>query len=314
MTESLFGTEMPLAIQFCLAFLTMLGLIGGTAWAVSRFGTGWSGGGSLRGRPSRISIIDSASVDRDRRLVLVQRDNIEVLLLIGGPIDVVIETNIIGAMAEPQDVLVTRPPAPTMPPPPRVTPLLDKGSSVQQPEPFAVLRPAPRIEPPHTPVVSPHPSQAETSTRLQPDTLAAFADNLSNRLPPPRKMPTIVTRSHPIELRSELRPEPQPEPGIATPHPAGRTATVAIASTPDEELADLARQLEAALRKPSATAARPFSTAARGAPAPEQARAPEVVPIELHHQCALCAHRPMRAYPRLRHVWRQRRHRNRLSR
>jgi flagellar protein FliO/FliZ len=282
MTESLFGTEMPLAIQFCLAFLTVLGLIGATAWAVSRFGAGRLGGGSARGRPSRISIVDSTSVDRARRLVLVRRDNIEVLLLIGGPIDVVIETNVVGDAATPHDVPVIRPPAPTLPPPPRAIPL-DKGSMQRQPESLTTPRSALRIEPPHTPAVSPHPSQAETSMRLQPDSLAALADNLSNRPPPRGKNSTIVTRPHPIELRPERRPkprvEPQPELEIATPQPAGRPATVETASSPDEELADLARQLEAALRKPSATAARPSATAARAAPALEQAPATEAVPI-----------------------------------
>jgi hypothetical protein len=39
-------------------------------------------------------VVDAASVDARRRLVLVQRDNLEHLLLIGGPTDVVIEPNI----------------------------------------------------------------------------------------------------------------------------------------------------------------------------------------------------------------------------
>ena len=132
---------------------------------------------------------------------------------------------------------------------------------------------------PEAPAALPLPSQAKTLTRLQPDTLAALADNLSNRPPQPRKSPT-----QPIELRperqSEPRVEPQPEPGIATPQPGGRPATVETASTPDEELADLARQLKAALRKPSATAARPSATAAHAASAREQAPTAEAVPID----------------------------------
>ena len=190
-------------------------------------------------------------------------------MLVGGPIDVVIETSAIGAVAEPRcaDNASFGPL-----PPPRAIPLLDNGSMQRRPEPATIPRPAPRIEPPPTSAVSPHPSQAETSTRLQPDSLAALADNLSNRAPPPRKSPTIVTRSPPTEL-PEQPPEPQPELGIATPQLAGRPAT------PDEELADLARQLAAALRKPSATVARPSATAARVATAPEQASAAEAVPI-----------------------------------
>ena len=40
----LFGAEMPLAVRFFLAFLIVLGLIGATAWAVRRFGSGRLGG------------------------------------------------------------------------------------------------------------------------------------------------------------------------------------------------------------------------------------------------------------------------------
>ncbi len=38
MFESLFGSEMPLAARFFIAFLVVLALIGLTAWLVRRFG------------------------------------------------------------------------------------------------------------------------------------------------------------------------------------------------------------------------------------------------------------------------------------
>ena len=37
MFDTLFGAEMPLAVKFFLAFLVVLGLILGFAWAVRRF-------------------------------------------------------------------------------------------------------------------------------------------------------------------------------------------------------------------------------------------------------------------------------------
>src|ERR1700729_760490 len=101
----LFGQEMPLALRFFLAFLIVLGLIGATAWAVRRFGTGRLGGSSSRGRQPRLAVIDYASVDARRRLILVRRDNVEHLLMIGGPTDVVVEANIVRAVAaNPRDV------------------------------------------------------------------------------------------------------------------------------------------------------------------------------------------------------------------
>jgi hypothetical protein len=42
----------------------------------------------------RLEVIDHASVDGRRRLVLIRRDNVEHLIMIGGPVDVVVETGI----------------------------------------------------------------------------------------------------------------------------------------------------------------------------------------------------------------------------
>ena len=66
----LFGAEMPLAVRFFLAFLIVLGLIGAAAWAVRRFGSGGLGN-SVRGRQPRLGVIEYATVDARRRLLLV---------------------------------------------------------------------------------------------------------------------------------------------------------------------------------------------------------------------------------------------------
>jgi len=52
---------------------------------------------SLLFRPKserRLEVVDHASVDGRRKLVLIRRDNVEHLLMTGGPVDVVIETGI----------------------------------------------------------------------------------------------------------------------------------------------------------------------------------------------------------------------------
>ena len=97
MFESLFGSEMPLAARFFIAFLIVLALIGLTAWLVRRFGSSRLGT-TARGRQPRLAVIDAATVDGRRRLVLIRRDNIEHLLLSGGPTDIVIEPNIVRAV------------------------------------------------------------------------------------------------------------------------------------------------------------------------------------------------------------------------
>lgn len=47
-----------------------------------------------RNRQPRLQILDAAAVDARRRLVLVRRDNVEHLVMIGGPTDIVIESGI----------------------------------------------------------------------------------------------------------------------------------------------------------------------------------------------------------------------------
>src|SRR5215831_815145 len=123
MFESLFGAEMPLAVRFFVAFLIVLGLIGAIAWAVRRFGSSRLGT-STRGRQPRLAVIDYASVDGRRRLILVRRDNVEHLLMIGGPTDVVVEPNIVRAVA----ATATRPTA-GIEALPRAIPLPDNGSN-----------------------------------------------------------------------------------------------------------------------------------------------------------------------------------------
>ncbi|MGB7101241.1 MAG: flagellar biosynthetic protein FliO, partial [Xanthobacteraceae bacterium] len=127
---------MPLAVRFFLAFLVVLGLIGATAWAVRRFGGGRLSS-TARGRQPRLAVIDYASVDARRRLILVRRDNVEHLLMIGGPTDIVVEPNIVRATPAARDVPSARPPvaADALP---RVIPLPEapaNGSWPLQPEP-----------------------------------------------------------------------------------------------------------------------------------------------------------------------------------
>src|SRR5436190_18382288 len=95
---------------FFFAFIVVLALIGLTAWLVRRFGGNRLGANANRGRMPRLAVIDAAAVDGRRRLVLVRRDKIEHLLMIGGPTDIVVEQNIVRAMPvnAPRDVPAPR--------------------------------------------------------------------------------------------------------------------------------------------------------------------------------------------------------------
>jgi Flagellar biosynthesis protein, FliO len=173
MLEALFGADMPLPVRFFLAFLIVVGLIGATAWAVRGFGAGRLGGAGTRGRQPRLAVVDYASVDSRRRFILVRRDNIEHLVLIGGPTDVVVEANIVRAAP------ATRRSPPAAETLPRATPLPENGNGSWplRPEPMGHV---PRMEPDEQ-VNWPMPQRGEGPWRPARETLAAIAEEM-NRL------------------------------------------------------------------------------------------------------------------------------------
>ncbi len=260
----LFGSEMPLAVRFFLAFLIVLGLIGAAAWAVRRFGSARLGG-AVRGRQPRLAVIEYATVDARRRLLLVRRDNIEHLVMIGGPTDVVVESNIVRAVPASREVAIPRVPPPAEPMP-RSLPLPEEapnGSWPLQPEPPAPPLPqrrAPRIDslPEEHGVVPPQ--LTEKSPRPQREALNALAEDIASHAIPsappvnpilPRIRPAAPPRPQPAEPRAEVRTEHRPEPRVQ-PQPAATEPSAA-----DQSLAEMAQRLEAALRKPKAAASAP---------------------------------------------------------
>ena len=117
--DSIVGTEGSLLVRFVVAFVIVLALIGITFWLIRRFGGARVGSAAQRGRAPRLAVIDAAAVDGRRRLVLVRRDNVEHLLMIGGPGDIVVEQNIVRAVPvnAPRDVPAPRASASEAPPP-----------------------------------------------------------------------------------------------------------------------------------------------------------------------------------------------------
>jgi len=113
MFETLFGAEMPFAVRLFVAFLIALGLIGGAAWAVRRFGMRRLGGASTRARAlePRLAVVGHASVDGSRELIVVRRDNVEHLLMIGGRTNVVVEANIVRAASTAREAMLPRVPS-----------------------------------------------------------------------------------------------------------------------------------------------------------------------------------------------------------
>jgi flagellar biogenesis protein FliO len=245
--DSLLGSEGSLIVRFVVAFVIVLGLIGLTFWLIRRFGTARVGAAAQRGRQPRLAVIDAAPVDGRRRLVLIRRDNVEHLLMIGGPSDVVVEQNIVRAVPvnAPRDVPVPRQPEGR---PENVRPLpLDEEQGWTPPEPAPVQRPAFQPRPARAPAPSP------------------YLDT-----PPPRE-PVIRP-----PLPASLAPMREPAP-IAP-------AMESEAGAPDATLANMAQRLEAALRRPGADAPTRSQPIPRPEPELEHAEPPATAAPDLAPQ------------------------------
>jgi flagellar protein FliO/FliZ len=264
--ENLFG-EFPL-VKLLIAFAIVFILIIATFWVLRRFG-GTRIGGASRGRQPRLAVIDAAAVDGRRRLVLIRRDNVEHLVMIGGPSDVVIEQNIVRAVpvapardapGRPAGAPEPRAEAPAAEPgprPPRAAvgddgwpgepPLRPQrpeaawaGPADPPPRPY---RPAPPPEDARLPTSEPRPPRLEPSLRSPPTPRADTA-----RGEPPARG---ERREPSLRPPAPEAPPTAPAPPTAGDKP-GEPATVARTPplAPDANLADMAQRLEAALRRP----------------------------------------------------------------
>jgi flagellar protein FliO/FliZ len=266
--------------------------------------------GSGRNRQPRIGIVDIYDLDKQRQLVLLRRDNVEHLLLIGGLNDVVIETNIVrvaGARssAQAQDAG-----------PERLEPVLDQaprpqvessgrpsietqlaaqlGSLVRRPagesdadqelspvvhaggpasaHPEPVLRPdavtvsaAPAVQAlraeARAPVVPSAPSAPEPVVeRREPRPVVAPPAFQSRPTPVPPAPPALPAPPAPPAPEVVRAPDPAPVERDMPPEKQGPDAAV---------LSDMARQLEAALKRPAMPVPPPpLPAAPRPAPGP----------------------------------------------
>ncbi|HUG60307.1 MAG TPA: flagellar biosynthesis protein FliO, partial [Methylomirabilota bacterium] len=126
-----FGETGATAARYVIAFAVVLLLLVALRWIVRRYMGGPSIGGA-RGRQPRLAVMDVAVVDARRRLVLVRRDNVEHLVMIGGPSDIVIEQTIVRGM--PVGTMGRLAPRQAAPPEPAAQPAeADQPSSASSP-------------------------------------------------------------------------------------------------------------------------------------------------------------------------------------
>lgn len=89
---SLFGGGENSLITVVLALVIVVTLIVFAVWALKMIMD--ASGKVTRGRQKRLHVVEVAPVDQKRQLILIKRDDVEHLLLVGGNQELVIETNI----------------------------------------------------------------------------------------------------------------------------------------------------------------------------------------------------------------------------
>lgn len=231
-----------------------------------------------RNRQPRLQVLDAAAVDARRRLVLVRRDDVEHLIMIGGPSDIVIESRILPAAAEQPDsasrpqpveqrpISVARPETPPVSPPrppvaARVEPAAEPTFSAPvSPEPRP--RPEPSAQPPAPPAVAPpvvtSPLPAEPVTAP----LSAERDNPLRAVPPqprPPERPAAPPAAQPAPFhdassaaeildaaRQRVLPQQRIEPGVSAPSVQHMPAAARAAPATAED--EAAAQPAAAIR------------------------------------------------------------------
>jgi hypothetical protein len=282
--NSLLGLDLPIGVNFIIAFVVVLALIGAATWMIRRFGA-TKLDASGRGRQPRLAVTDTAAIDGRRKLVIVRRDNVEHLLMIGGPNDVVVESSIVrsaalaalraGAIPDPLPRTLALPddaswplaPEPTPPAPARLERERDRRAVTEENPQWP--------EPP----LSPAAETAAATPRARPtpvrDPLAGLAAELAKPAEPAEPQ---HSSSHSPSPPARQKPAARPAPTVvATVAPAPPE----ISAAADKNLAEMAKRLEAALRQP-------------GAMAPAETRPTKVVVPELKRYEAKPASRPDR--------------------
>jgi len=96
--SSLFGGSDNIWLTAAFALGAVIVLIVLVSWVLRLF-TG-AGARTTKGRNRRLAVVDSLVVDPKRTLLIVRRDDVEHLILTGGPADVVVESGIAPRPAE----------------------------------------------------------------------------------------------------------------------------------------------------------------------------------------------------------------------
>ena len=214
--------------HFIVAFAVVgLGLL--ALFAVMWFIRGRSNSTFIRGgknRQPRLAVLDAAPVDTRRRLVLVRRDSVEHLILIGGPTDVVIESGIAADAFEIADSLHPQPSAaPSMP---------HAARSENPPREAAPVREA------ATPAAASANVRPMRETETTSEKVAAKPAPAPAPVRPAEPVPTPAASqpvtARPVNIQSvAVEPSSARDPGARTVRPAAAVASASVTRKPEPE-------------------------------------------------------------------------------
>ena len=177
-----------------------------------------------RTRQPRLGLVDAFSLDGQRQLVLVRRDNVEHLVMIGGPNDVLVELQISRAVAPARESN-------------QVSPLLVPSAPVRRTEAAPPLAPAPAEAP----------AKVAAKASASPPAPAPAAPIAPTASPPIPKAPAPAQASAPAQA-------PAPAPKQSAPEQARPAAIPAVAEPARAAAASSSpRQPEPRLAQPRAT-------------------------------------------------------------
>jgi flagellar protein FliO/FliZ len=289
--ELMFG-GMPDAGRFIIAFVLVLVLIGAGTLFWRRFGVGPLSPLGPRGRQARLAVIDAAAVDTRRRLVLIKRDNVEHLLMIGGPTDIVVESNITRTAVtsrEPRPIpesthrhAMSSDGAEWMPLEPAARTLRTAGDlTASVPEPPARTAREAMVDSMQSVRSSPVRRSPASEPSMSPeDTIEAAAPTaqLSSAEAGHGAPPASEPRRTSSLLEAQRLQAAAAEQGTSDATESKRAAAAAsrAAQSEDNSLAEMAQRLEAALRRPTKStepaAASPVAARSSGRTEPPASR------------------------------------------
>ncbi|PWW04419.1 flagellar biosynthesis protein FliO [Hoeflea marina] len=203
-----------------------------------------------RNRQPRLAVLDAAAVDARRRLVLVRRDDVEHLIMIGGPTDLVIESRIIpghsnpAQEAQPVPIPVTATMRPAQPQTQRRRPdQIAEPSSRTEDEPVAAAAPAreqrsePARQPERPPVIA---AASEPAVSAPASPVAAPASPVAAPVAARAVAAPSVSsgaqngprQSEPVRPQAPTVPPAAPRPAAQSAHSFATTTPFASRATP----------------------------------------------------------------------------------